>query len=105
MKQSMNFDSAGEGAIPPGTYYIVDRLSGGRLGWIKDFISGKNEWFALFAADSSVDDIAFCNGVRRGEFRLHPKVGTGISKGCITIRKFEVPQTAGTLAYGVVLVK
>lgn len=111
---------ASEGAIPLGTYYIVDRQSGGRLGWIRDAISGKDEWFALYAKDEAVDDVAFCNKVRRGEFRLHPKVGMGISKGCITIdkvsdfdairkvllgaRKWEIPELKGTLAYAIVVV-
>ncbi|WP_309235190.1 hypothetical protein [Paraburkholderia youngii] len=30
------------GAIPRGTYYLVDRQSGGRLGWLRDL---NNEHF------------------------------------------------------------
>ncbi|KAB0634949.1 DUF2778 domain-containing protein [Burkholderia latens] len=73
------------GPIPTGTYYIVDRQSGGRLGRFKDAFSGKREWFALYADDGRIDDYTFCNSVTRGEFRLHPKSGTGTSKGCITL--------------------
>ncbi|WP_244122195.1 DUF2778 domain-containing protein [Burkholderia latens] len=73
------------GPIPLGTYYIVDRQSGGRLGRFHDLGSGKSNWFALYAVDDRIDDETFCNGVRRGEFRLHPKSGFGISRGCITL--------------------
>jgi len=76
---------AGSGPIPRGTYYIFDRQSGGMFGSIKDAFRGKNEWFALYAVDGKIDDVAFCNSVQRGEFRLHPKGGQGISKGCITV--------------------
>ncbi|HEY2024030.1 DUF2778 domain-containing protein [Paraburkholderia sp.] len=70
------------GAISPGTYYIVDRQSGGRLGWLWDRVLRHQDWFALYAADGRIDDETFCANVRRGNFRLHS--GT-LSKGCITI--------------------
>lgn len=73
------------GPIPLGTYYIVDRESGGLLASIRDRIGNRREWFALYAADSVIDDRTYCNEVERGNFRLHPKVGRGQSKGCITI--------------------
>lgn len=73
------------GPIPPGTYYIVDRQSGGRLGWLWDMAGNRGDWFGLYADDGKIDDEMFCNQVKRGQFRLHPKVGGGISKGCITI--------------------
>ena len=76
---------AGMGPIPPGAYYILDRESGGRLGAIKDRLTGRNEWFALYATDGNVDDSMFCNGVARGNFRLHPKGATGRSEGCVTL--------------------
>ncbi|CAG2148551.1 hypothetical protein LMG19282_03379 [Cupriavidus campinensis] len=76
---------ASTGPIPRGTYYVVDRQSGGMLGSIRDSLRNKNEWFALYAVDGKIDDEAFCNAIRRGEFRLHPKGGQGISKGCITV--------------------
>lgn len=75
------------GPIPPGVYYIFDRQSGGLLGPLKDLFSGKDEWFALYAIDNKIDDQTFCDSVKRGQFRLHPKGLAGISKGCITIEK------------------
>jgi hypothetical protein len=77
----------GAGAIPPGTYYIFDRQSGGRLGAIRDFFTGRDEWFALYAADGRIDDATFCNEVERGNFRLHPKGRLGRSEGCVVIDK------------------
>jgi len=71
------------GALPIGKYYIVDRVSGGRLGWLRDWVKG--DWFGLYAADGRIDDVTFCDGVKRGGFRLHPKAGRGISEGCITL--------------------
>lgn len=76
---------AGVGPIPPGVYYVLDRQSGGLLGPLRDLFSNKSDWFALYAADTKIDDEMFCNNVRRGSFRLHPKGSLGISQGCITI--------------------
>lgn len=73
------------GAIPPGQYYIFDRQSGGLLGPLKDMFTGRGEWFALYAIDGKIDDETFCNEVKRGNFRLHPKGQLGISEGCITV--------------------
>lgn len=74
------------GPIPKGSYYILDRQSGGRLGFIYEFFGNKSNWFALYADDNHIDDFSlWCEGLVRGEFRLHPKIGTGISKGCIVI--------------------
>lgn len=73
------------GPIPPGSYFIVDRESGGMLGSIRNLWSNRNDWFALYAADGSVDDRTLCDEVERGAFRLHPKGYAGISKGCIVI--------------------
>ena len=75
----------GHGPIPPGTYYIIDRQSGGLLGPLRDLFSGHSNWFALYAIDDKVDDETFCDSVKRGNFRLHPKGPLGISQGCITI--------------------
>lgn len=75
------------GAIPSGSYYIVNRESGGLLGSIRDHLLQRTDWFALYAADASIDDKLFCNEVERGNFRLHPKRGTGNSKGCIVINR------------------
>ncbi|MCX2842119.1 DUF2778 domain-containing protein [Microbulbifer thermotolerans] len=74
-----------KGPIPKGEYYIVDRESGGKLGWLRDYLSGKDEWFALYANDKKIDDYTFCEEVKRGNFRLHPEGPLGISKGCITL--------------------
>lgn len=73
------------GPIPPGKYYIIDRQSGGLLGPLRDIFTQRSEWFALYAADSKIDDETFCNAVKRGNFRLHPKGITGRSEGCVVI--------------------
>lgn len=76
---------AGSGPIPVGTYYIFDRQSGGTIGPLRDFFSGKDQWFALYAADSKMDDETICLNIMRGQFRLHPKGRLGVSKGCIVV--------------------
>lgn len=73
------------GPIPPGEYFILDRESGGTLGWLRDLWSGKGNWFALYANDGVIDDETWCEQVKRGQFRLHPKGRVGISNGCIVI--------------------
>ncbi|MGO4765372.1 DUF2778 domain-containing protein [Cupriavidus sp. 2KB_3] len=77
------------GPITPGTYYVLDRPSGGRLRWFREqnpFSTDRRRWFALFAADGRVDDVSrFCAEVERGEFRLHPNGSQGISEGCIAV--------------------
>ena len=75
------------GPIPPGTYYIFDRQSGllGSLPFYNIF-NERSNWFALYAIDGNIDDDkTYCNKVKRGLFRLHPKGAQGISEGCITI--------------------
>jgi len=76
-----------KGPIPPGVYYIIDRQSGGLLGPLRDLFTGRDQWFALYAKDSKIDDEVFCNKVKRGQFRLHPKGPFGRSEGCIVIDK------------------
>lgn len=76
-----------QGPIPPGEYFIVDRESGGRLGWLYDLFNERRDWFALYANDDKIDDETWCDKVKRGEFRLHPKGIRGISRGCIVIDK------------------
>ncbi|WP_262119970.1 DUF2778 domain-containing protein [Serratia ficaria] len=79
------------GPLPTGTYYIVDRESGGRLGWLRDYfedsLAGTHRagWFALYRNDGQIDDYTFIKGVKRGHFRLHPIGRFGISQGCITL--------------------
>ncbi|WDD95139.1 DUF2778 domain-containing protein [Burkholderia sp. FERM BP-3421] len=75
------------GPIPPGTYYVLDRQSGGMLGQLKELFNDKRDRFALYAIDGKIDDEVFCNRVRRGQFRLHPKGNLGISEGCITLER------------------
>lgn len=77
----------GQGPIPPGRYYIFDRQSGGMLGSIRDLLTGRDDWFALYAADGRIDDETFCEGVSRGSFRLHPKGRLGRSEGCVVIER------------------
>jgi hypothetical protein len=78
---------AGRGPIPPGSYYVIDRESGGLLGPLRNLFSDRSEWLALYADDGRVDDEVKCNSIARGNFRLHPKGPLGISEGCITIEK------------------
>jgi hypothetical protein len=84
------------GPIPAGKYWIVDRPSGGvgskALAWAKDewntifgHPSDHSEWFALYRDGGKIDDSTWINGVKRGQFRLHPAGGHGISLGCITL--------------------
>ena len=75
------------GPIPPGTYYIFDRQTGGFLQPLYDSVNDKSGWFALYADDQKIDDETYCNKVKRGAFRLHPKGHAAISRGCITIDK------------------
>ncbi|KND58570.1 hypothetical protein BVER_03535c [Candidatus Burkholderia verschuerenii] len=82
---------AGSGPIPAGTYFIVARQSGGRLGWLWDYIKDRasdvhrDNWFALYRNDKVVSDYMFIKGVKRGNFRLHPNGRFGVSDGCITL--------------------
>ncbi|WP_250473996.1 DUF2778 domain-containing protein [Caballeronia sp. GAFFF1] len=77
------------GPIPPGQYYIVDRLSGGVLGALRDFgapivgSTDRRKWFMLW--NPRTGDVTMINGIQRGQFRLHPEGTHGISEGCITL--------------------
>jgi hypothetical protein len=78
------------GPIPPGTYYIVDRQSGGRFGGLRDFIAehmgstDRHKWFMLWNPHGG--DLTMINGIRRGQFRLHPEGERRLSEGCITVK-------------------
>jgi hypothetical protein len=72
---------ADAGPLPTGRYYVVDRPTGGRLGPARDWITGRDKWFALFRDDGRINDQTMVNGVRRGEFRMHPG---SRSVGCVT---------------------
>ncbi|MEL6108754.1 MAG: DUF2778 domain-containing protein [Planctomycetota bacterium] len=109
----------GNGPIPKGRYYVVDRPTGGRQDWVRQKVhdwDGKLDWFALFAIDGRIDDYTEVDGVRRGNFRMHP--GTR-SAGCVTfqqksdfdeIRQILLGQTpksvskSGLLYYGILTV-
>ena len=78
------------GPIPPGTYYIIDRQSGGRLGVLHDFwnahgvgTTDRRKWFTLW--NPKTGDTTIVNGVKRGSFRLHPMGLLHLSEGCITV--------------------
>lgn len=75
----------GLGPIPPGSYHIFDRQSGGRLGGLRDLLNGRDDWFSLYANDGLINDETFCQEVERGRFRLHPKGSLGRSEGCVVI--------------------
>lgn len=85
------------------------------LSALKGVPSDHAEWFALYCDDGHIDDYMWVDGVKRGNFRLHPIGGGGISQGCITLQNYSdfqnvrrallhtVPVPAGNsglLAYG-----
>ncbi|MFM0415509.1 DUF2778 domain-containing protein [Paraburkholderia aromaticivorans] len=78
------------GPIPKGTYYLVDRQSGGYMGLIYDWWNAqgvsstdRRKWFMLW--NPATGDTTNINGIKRGNFRLHPVGRLGLSRGCITI--------------------
>ncbi len=85
------------GPIPLGKYHIFDRQSGGLLGPLRDLFTDRDEWFALYAIDEKIDDETYCEKVKRGLFRLHPKGPFGVSKGCIVIDNWSEFQTVKSL--------
>jgi len=112
-------------AIPPGTYWIVDRPTGSFVNQARAEIidlahlykNHHSEWFGLYSAQT-MSDYVYVNGTRRGSFRLHPlnTDGSGVSWGCITLyraadfqilrnallkrKKVTVPGGKGLMAYG-----
>lgn len=48
------------------------------MGWLYDFVKDQasgvhhEDWFALYRDDGQIDDYTVINGVRRGNFRIHP---------------------------------
>lgn len=78
------------GPLPKGLYYIVDRQSGGRLGWLYNMwgahgygTTDHTKWFTLW--NTKTGDTTIINGVKRGHFRLHPMGPRRLSEGCITV--------------------
>jgi hypothetical protein len=78
------------GPLPPGRYYIVERGSGGLFTHMRDDIidlidhTDRKKWFALYRDNGNAEDWTFINGVKRGNFRLHPHGLFNVSDGCIT---------------------
>jgi hypothetical protein len=83
-------EDVGVGAIPPGTYYLVDRQSGGMFGWLRDAIgpfvgtTNRHQWFTLW--NPYTGDATMIHGIKRGNFRLHPDGPHHESDGCITVK-------------------
>lgn len=117
---------AGNGPLPAGHYYIVDRPKGSlankvRAWGVDTFKStfyypvDHSEWFALYRNDMSIDDGTWIDAVARGGFRLHPGM---ISDGCITLAhntdfallrnailrtpKVRIPCTKNLMTYGTI---
>ena len=97
-KNVVNCSHKDNGAIPPGTYYIVERKQHDSIGsrvrnssidawnFINWRTNDKNTWFSLYNAQSMSDATDIGQGKKHGGFRLHPvnSDGTGESDGCIT---------------------
>jgi hypothetical protein len=116
-----------EGPVPTGKYWIVDRPEGGLKSQVnagardiynhvvKGATFRHNEWFALWRVDWGIDDYTWSEGVKRGNFRLHPG---SLSEGCITLphdsdfallrnalirtQKIDVPCMRKLKAYGTI---
>lgn len=79
------------GPLPTGRYFIVSRVSGGRLGGLRNAVlkygygTDRDTWFGLYRDDGKINDETFIEGVKRGSFRLHPIGPKGLSEGCITM--------------------
>ncbi len=54
---------------------------GGVLGKLKTWLYGRDDWFALYRQDGTIDDFTSVNGVTRGLFRMHAGAR---SEGCVT---------------------
>ncbi|WP_223605367.1 DUF2778 domain-containing protein [Enterobacter asburiae] len=85
-------------AIPPGTCWVTDRPAGSLYNRVRaEVIDARHghrnhhsEWFVLFS-DKTKKDSLNVNGLNRIGFRLHPlnSDGTGVSRGCITLRRYS----------------
>lgn len=78
------------GPLPKGIYYLVDRQSGGRVGFMRDLwneygygSTDRHAWFMLW--NPATGDTTNVNGVKHGNFRLHPMGPLRLSEGCITV--------------------
>nr|WP_244221084.1 tlde1 domain-containing protein [Paraburkholderia aromaticivorans] len=78
------------GPLPKGVYYLVDRQSGGFIGPTRDLFNrhggstDRRSWFTLWNPVSG--DTTNIDGIKRGNFRLHPMGTLRLSEGCITSR-------------------
>lgn len=103
------------GPLPLGLYYIVKRPTNGVKSMLynmsREFWSWPGsspvvhaEWFGLFRHDALIDDYTFIEGIKRGNFRLHPIGPAGISQGCITLQYrsdfLKIRQALMTYTYG-----
>lgn len=99
--QPEDTDKQGQGPLPKGRYYVVDRPTGGTRDWIRGNVidyDGRGEWFALFRIDGSIDDKTTVKGVTRGNFRLHPG---SRSAGCVTfVQKSQFKEVRQLLING-----
>ncbi|MFM0237606.1 DUF2778 domain-containing protein [Paraburkholderia phytofirmans] len=82
------------GPIPKGTYYLVDRQSGGLMGFLYEWCyatgsvsTDRRKWFTLW--NPATGDTTNINGIKRGHFRLHPMGYLGLSHGCITVENSQ----------------
>lgn len=116
----------GNGPLPAGRYYVVDRVKGSianrvRAWGVDTYKSAfyypvdHSQWFALYRDDLGIDDRTWVDAVERGGFRLHPGQ---ISDGCITLahqsdfvllrnallrtQKMRVPCMKSLMCYGVI---
>ncbi|HEX8589427.1 DUF2778 domain-containing protein [Pseudomonas sp.] len=84
-------DIVNSGPLPLGRYYILDRESGGMMGWIREPVkdlfarTNRSEWLSLYRDDGVVDDLTSVNNISRGAFRIHPVGPQRISQGCVTL--------------------
>ncbi|AHG21489.1 hypothetical protein Z042_19145 [Chania multitudinisentens RB-25] len=82
-----------DGAIPTGRYWIVARPVGGYRTRFRETLASvfnsniRSQWFGLYRDDGTIDDFTFIDGVKRGNFRLHPMGPNRESKGCITMSR------------------
>ncbi|MET3233796.1 UNVERIFIED_ORG: hypothetical protein ABIC54_006011 [Burkholderia sp. 1263] len=85
------------GPLPQGTYYIVDRQSGGRLGWFWDRMPGHDptEWFALYRDDGVIDDETIINGVSVATFAFIPKAHWELARAALRWRARVISKDCG----------
>ncbi|MBN3801774.1 DUF2778 domain-containing protein [Paraburkholderia sp. Ac-20336] len=57
--------------------------------------SNHSACFALYRNDGVIDDVTWINGVKRGQFRLHPADGQDVLLGCITLPAIPIFYVSG----------